>query len=105
MGRRPQTIRGGKGYLATRLPRGGAAAQSTAYRGGKDQSGRTLGGPYENVDPVEYVGTELRGSDAIDKWTRRVRLFDIRINAFNYIEHVTGKPIRPARRAPSPVPD
>ena len=73
--------------------------------GVRTKARRTLGGPYENVDPVEYVGTELRGSDAIDKWTRRVRLFDIRINAFNYIEHVTGKPIRPARRAPSPVPD
>ena len=51
--------------------------------GVRTKARRTPGGPYENVDPVEYVGTELRGSDAIDKWTRRVRLFDIRINAFN----------------------
>jgi len=66
---------------------------------------RTPSGPYESVDPVEYLGTELQGSDAIDKRTRSVRLFDILINAFDYIEHMTGRPIRPASGASSPAPD
>jgi hypothetical protein len=73
--------------------------------GVRTKARRTPGGPYENVDPIEYIGTELRGFDAIDKMTRSVRLFDILINAFDHIEHVTGKPIWPARAASSPAPD
>jgi hypothetical protein len=73
--------------------------------GVRTKARRTPGGSYESVDPVEYMGTELQGSDAIDKRTRTVRLFDILIKAFDYIEHITGRPIRPTSGASSPAPD
>src|SRR5215467_12414433 len=73
--------------------------------GVRTKARRTPGGLYESVDPVEYIGTELQGLDAIDKRTRRVRLFDILINAFDYTEHVTGQPIRPASAGSSPAAD
>ena len=38
--------------------------------GVRTKAKRTRDGPYESVDPVEYVGAELRGVDAINKWTR-----------------------------------
>ena len=49
--------------------------------GVRTKARRTPGGPYESVDPVEYTGAELEGMDAIDKKTRTVILFDLRINA------------------------
>lgn len=73
--------------------------------GVRTKAKRTPSGPYESVDPVEYIGTELRGSDTIDKRTRTVRLFDILINAFDYIEHMTGRPIGLASGASSPAPN
>jgi hypothetical protein len=65
---------------------------------------RTPDGPYENVDRVEYIGTELQGVNAIDINTRRVKGFDVLISAYNYIERMTGKPLRPADAAPSSAP-
>ena len=55
---------------------------------------RTPGGPYESVDPVEYIGAELQGLDAIDKRTGTVILFDLLINLYDYVENLTGKPVR-----------
>jgi hypothetical protein len=63
------------------------------------------GGPYESVDPVEYTATELRGIDAIDKRTGTVMLFDLRIDAVNLTEALTGKPIRAASTASYPAAD
>jgi hypothetical protein len=73
--------------------------------GVRTKARRTLGGPYESVDPIEYVGTELQGVDAIDKRTRTVALFDILIDVFDYVEHLTGKPIRLTSTVSSPAPD
>ena len=64
---------------------------------------RRPSGPYESVDRVEYIGVELQGMDAIDKRTGTVILFDVLINAYDYIEHLTGKPIRPADADFSPA--
>jgi len=55
---------------------------------------RRPGGPYEDVDPVEYIGAELQGLDAIDKRTRTVILFDLLINVHEYVASLTGKPVR-----------
>ena len=54
------------------------------------------GGPYEDIDPVEYTGAELQGLDAIDKRARTVILFDLLINVYEYVESLTGKPVRSA---------
>jgi hypothetical protein len=67
--------------------------------GVRTKARRTPGGPYESVDPVEYTATELRGIDAIDKRTGTVMLFDLRIDAVNLTEALTGKPIRAASSA------
>jgi hypothetical protein len=64
--------------------------------GVRTKARRTPAGPYESVDQVEYTGAELREVDAIDKRTRTVMLFDLRINAYDLIESLTGKPVRPA---------
>jgi hypothetical protein len=61
--------------------------------GVRTKARRRPGGPYEDVDPVEYTGTELQGLDAIDKRARTVILFDLLINVFEYVESLTGKPV------------
>jgi hypothetical protein len=57
------------------------------------------------LDPVEYIGAELEGMDAIDKKTGTVILFDLLINLIDYVEHLTGQPIRPVGAASSRAPD
>jgi hypothetical protein len=69
--------------------------------GVRTKARRTPGGRYESVDPVEYTGAELQGVDAIDKRTRTVMLFDLRINLFDFVESLTGNPVRPAGAASS----
>jgi hypothetical protein len=69
--------------------------------GVKTKARRTPRGRYESVDPVEYIGAELQGMDAIDKRTGTVILFDVLINLYDYVEHLTGKPVRPADAASS----
>jgi hypothetical protein len=59
------------------------------------KASRTPGGPCERVDPVEFTRVELRGVDAIDKRTQTVSLYDLRINGFELVESLTGKPISP----------
>jgi hypothetical protein len=54
---------------------------------------RTPGGPREDVAPAEFTRVELWGVDAIDKRTGTVSLHDLRINGFEFIENLTGKPI------------
>jgi hypothetical protein len=43
--------------------------------------------------------------DAIDKKTGTVILFDLLINLIDYVEHLTGQPIRPVGAASSRAPD
>ena len=75
-------------------------AQERARRrlvlGVRTKARRAPGGRYESVDPVEYTGAELQGMDAIDKRTRTVILCDLRIHAFDFVENLTGNPVRPA---------
>jgi hypothetical protein len=66
--------------------------------GVRTKARRTPHGPYESLDPVEFIGAELEGLDAIDKKTGTVILFDLLINLYEY-EHLTGKPVRPADAA------
>lgn len=73
--------------------------------GVRSKARRRPGGPYESVDPVEYTAVELQGIDAIDKRTRSVILFDLRINAVDLVEHLTGRPIRQAGTALSSTPN
>jgi hypothetical protein len=73
--------------------------------GVKTKARRTPRGPYESLDPVEYIGAELEGMDAIDKKTGTVILFDLLINLIDYVEHLTGQPIRPVGAASSRAPD
>lgn len=63
--------------------------------GVRTKARRTPRGPYESLDPVEFIGAELEGLDAIDKKTGTVILFDLLINLYEYVEHLTGKPVRP----------
>lgn len=79
----------------------GQRVRGRLVAGVRTKARRRRGGPYESVDPVEYVGAELRGVDAIDKWTRSVMLFDVLINTFDLIENLTGRPIRAAGISPS----
>lgn len=67
--------------------------------GVRTKARRTPRGPYESLDPVEFIGAELEGLDAIDKKTGTVILFDLLINLYEYVEHLTGKPVRPADAA------
>jgi hypothetical protein len=67
--------------------------------GVRTKARRTPRGPYESLDPVEFIGAELQGLDAIDKKTGTVILFDLLINLYEYVEHLTGKPGRPADAA------
>jgi hypothetical protein len=80
-------------------------AQTRVHRrlveGVRTKARRTPGGPYESVDPVEYIKAELQGMDAIDKRTRTVRLFDLLLNAFDLTKSVPGKPVKPADAAAS----
>jgi hypothetical protein len=62
--------------------------------GVRTKARRRPGGPYEDVDPVEYTGVELQGLDGIDKRARTVILFDLLINVYEYVESLTGKPVR-----------
>ena len=73
--------------------------------GVRTKARRTPRGPYESLDPVEYIGAELEGMDAIDKKTGTVILFDLLINLIDYVEHLTGQPIRPVGAASSRAPD
>jgi hypothetical protein len=83
-------------------------AQQRVHRrlaaGVRTKASRTPGGPSESVDPVEYTRVELEGVDAIDKRTRTVMLFDVRINAYDFIESLTGRPVRSVRPASSGAP-
>jgi hypothetical protein len=83
-------------------------AQQRVHRrlaaGVRTKASRTPGGPSESVDPVEYTRVELEGVDAIDKRTRTVMLFDVRINAYDFIESLTGRPIGSAGPASSGAP-
>jgi hypothetical protein len=83
-------------------------AQQRVHRrlaaGVRTKASRTSGGPSESVDPVEYTRVELEGVDAIDKRTRTVMLFDVRINAYDFIESLTGRPIGSAGPASSGAP-
>jgi len=67
--------------------------------GVRTKARRTPRGPYESLDPVEFIGAELEGLDAIDKKTGTVILFDLLINLYEYVDHLTGKPVRPADAA------
>ena len=67
--------------------------------GVRTKARRTPRGPYESLDRVEFMGAELEGLDAIDKKTGTVILFDLLINLYDYVEHLTGKPVRPADAA------
>jgi hypothetical protein len=84
-------------------------AQQRVHRrlaaGVRTKASRTPGGPSESVDPVEYTRVELEGVDAIDKRTRTVMLFDLRINAYDFIESLTGRPIGSAGPASSGAPN
>jgi hypothetical protein len=44
------------------------------------KASRKYNGPYEVVDPAEFTRLELRGGDAIDKLSKNLVLFDLRIN-------------------------
>jgi hypothetical protein len=53
----------------------------------------TVNGPWEIVDPLELTRVELAGVHAVDKTTRTVSLYDLRIHGFEYIENLTGRQI------------
>lgn len=61
--------------------------------GVRSRARRWPGGPYESVDAVEFTAVELQGVDAIDKRTRSAILFDLRINAVDLVERLTGQRI------------
>lgn len=73
--------------------------------GVRTKARRTPRGPYESLDPVEYIGAELEGLDAIDKKTGTIILFDLLINLYDYVEHMTGKPVRLADAEAFHAPD
>jgi hypothetical protein len=58
------------------------------------KASRTPGGPGLDVDPAEFTRVELKGVDAIDKRTGTVSLHDLRINGYEYIESMIGRPIK-----------
>jgi len=55
------------------------------------KASRTPGGPSEDVHPAELTRVELGSVDAVDKRTKTVSLYDVRINAWEYIENMKGK--------------
>ena len=72
-------------------------AQQRVHRrliaGVRTKARRKPSGPYEGVDPVEYISAELQQLDVIDQRTGTVILFDLLINAVDFVENLTGKPI------------
>jgi hypothetical protein len=61
--------------------------------GVRTKARRTPRGPYESLDPVEFIGAELEGLDVIDKKTGTV-----------IVEHMIGKPVRLADAEASRAP-
>jgi hypothetical protein len=57
------------------------------------QAARMPNGPRETVDPLELTRVELYGVHAVDKGTRAISLYDLRIHGFAFVESLTGKPI------------
>jgi hypothetical protein len=57
------------------------------------KAARMPNGPWETVDPLELTRVELYGVHAVDKGTRAISLYDLRIHGFEYVESLTGKPI------------
>jgi len=58
------------------------------------KAARMPNGPWETVDPLELTRVELYGVHAVDKGTRAISLYDLRIHGFEYVESLTGKPCR-----------
>jgi hypothetical protein len=54
---------------------------------------RSPDGPWEKVDPLELTRVELCNVHAVDKRTRTVSFYDLRIDGLEYIKSLTGKPI------------
>jgi hypothetical protein len=75
--------------------------QRRLLKGVRTKASRTPDGPFESVDPVEFTRVELSEVDAIDKRTGAVTLYNLRINAYDFIESLTGNPVRPAGAASS----
>jgi hypothetical protein len=69
--------------------------------GAKTMACRTPGGPYENINPVEYTRAEFHGVDAVDKRTGRIILFDLRINCGDLVEHLAETVLMPTGGASS----
>jgi hypothetical protein len=65
---------------------------------------RTPGGPSEDVAPAEFTRVELKGVDAVDKRTKTISLHDLRINGYEYIESMIGRPIEWASGSSSDEP-
>jgi hypothetical protein len=83
------TILAGSRYLDTQ--------QRVLWRliaGVRSKARRRAGGRFEDVDPVEYIGAELQGLDAIDRRSRNVILFDLLIGASDFVESLTGTRVR-----------
>ena len=59
------------------------------------KASRIAGGPYEVVDPVEFTSAELIGVHAVNRRTGSVSWYDVRIDALEYVEELTEKPIEP----------
>ena len=57
------------------------------------KAARMPNGPWETVDPLELTRVKLYGVHAVDKGTRAISLYDLRIHGFEYVESLTGKPI------------
>jgi hypothetical protein len=57
------------------------------------KASRAENGPWEIVDFMEPTRLELCGVHAVDRKTRTVILYDLRIHGFEYIENLTGGPI------------
>lgn len=62
---------------------------------------RIPGGRYEVIDPVAFTSVELRDVNAVSKRTGSVSWYDLRINAVEYAENLTGKPIGPGTTSSS----
>jgi hypothetical protein len=71
----------------------GQRLQMRLIAGVRTKGSRTPAGPYESIDPVEYTRAELCGVDAVDKMTKRPILFGLRIEFFDLVESLTGKPL------------
>jgi hypothetical protein len=75
--------------------------QQRMIAGVTTKASRIPGGRYDVVDPVEFTSVELRDVNAVSKRTGSVSLYDLRINAVEYAENLTGKPIEPGTTSPS----